>query len=53
MAGMKFLYPIDLTKNQLLNAVIQNLATAPGDPKVGQIYFNTAEQELKIFTSEG
>lgn len=53
MAGMKFLYPIDLTKNQLLNAVIQNLATAPSDPKVGQIYFNTGEQELKIFTSAG
>ena len=50
---MKFLYPIDLTKNQLLNAVIQNLATAPSDPKVGQIYFNTGEQELKIFTSAG
>lgn len=53
MAGMKFLYPIDLTKNQLLNAVIQNLATAPSDPKVGQIYFNTGEQELKIYTSAG
>ena len=49
MAGMKFLYPIDLTKNQLLNAVIQNLATAPTNGiKQGQIYFNTASQKFFI-----
>lgn len=49
---MKFLYPINLTKNELQNAVIQNLATAPASPKAGQIYFNTGENDLKIFNGD-
>lgn len=46
---MKFLYPINLTKNEIQNAVIQNLATAPEKPKKGQLYFDTGEDDLKIF----
>lgn len=43
---MKFLTSIDLVKNELQNAVIQNLATNPANPKEGQIYYNTADHTL-------
>lgn len=43
---MKFLTSIDLIKNELQNAVIQNLAANPANPKEGQIYFNSVEHTL-------
>lgn len=42
MAKKKWVVDLDLNQNELQNPVLQNLASAPGTPKTGQTYFNTA-----------
>lgn len=44
----KFLTNIDLNKNQLLGAVIEVLASAPGSPSEGQIYYNSTDETLYL-----
>jgi hypothetical protein len=45
----KFLTNLDLSKNQLLNAAIQNLTEPPLNPVAGQLYYNTIENHMYFF----
>lgn len=46
---MIILSNLDLTKNQLLNAALQNLSTAPATPVGGQVYYNTSDKRAYLF----
>ena len=52
MATLKYLADIDLNKNALNNAVVQNLSSEPSNAVEGQIYYDTATDGLKVFTTE-
>lgn len=47
--AIKYLNSINLNQNELQNAKIQNLATAPANPVKGQIFYNTTVNKLQIF----
>lgn len=51
MAKKDFLIHIDLNQNQLLNTALQVLATAPSNPVLGQIYYNTTNSTSYICTN--
>ncbi len=46
--AINFLNTVDLNKNQLNNAAIQNLAADPATGVLGQVYYNTTDSVLKI-----
>ena len=51
MAKKNVLVDLDLNKNELQNAVVQNLAATPANPKAGQIWYDTTSG--LIYYSDG
>ena len=49
----KILTNLDLNKNQILNAILQNLGTAPANPVKGQIYFDTSAGKDRAYVFNG
>ncbi len=49
MASKSVLVDVNLNKNELQNAVVQNLAAAPANPIAGQIYYDTAAHLLYVY----
>lgn len=49
----KYLSNIDLSKNQLQNAALHPVGTAPASPVEGQVYFDTSVGDKKMYYWDG
>lgn len=49
MATKKIGASYDFQKGEIQNAVVQNLASAPGSPAEGQIYYDTVTDDLRYY----
>ena len=49
MAKKNVLVDLDLNKNEVQNAVVQNLAATPTSPKAGQIWYNTTDNLIYFY----
>lgn len=50
---MQILANLNMGKNQILNVVLQKLATDPANPVPGLIYYNTTDNRAKIYNGTG
>ena len=51
--ALTYLTDINLNKNELQNAVVQNLGTAPSSPVEGQIYYDSTSGDKSIYFYNG
>jgi len=51
--AIKFVSSINLNQNELQNAVVQNLASPPGSPLEGQIYYDSSAGDKSIYFWDG
>ena len=49
MAKKNILVDLDLNKNEVQNAVVQNLAAAPASPVAGQIWYNSTDNLIYFY----
>lgn len=49
MANTKWVVDANLNQMEIQNAVIQNLASAPANPKEGQLYWDTTSHKMYIY----
>lgn len=47
---MQFLVPLDMSKNEIRNALIHVLAADPGSPTEGQVYYNSVSKTFRFYT---
>lgn len=46
--AINYLSSINLNKNEIQNVKVQNLATAPANPVLGQIYYDTTDNKIYV-----
>lgn len=51
MASINFFSGINLNKSEILNVVVQNLASAPSSPGNGQVYFDSTLNQFGCYSS--
>ena len=49
--AIDFYSSIDLNKCELQNAALQNLGSHPSTPVEGQVYYNTVDDEIKLYAN--
>ena len=51
--ALEFYSSIDLNKNELQNAAVHNLGTAPANPVEGQLYYDTTGGDKEVYVWNG
>ena len=51
--ALEFYSSLDLNKNELQNAAVHNLGTAPSSPVEGQLYYDTTGGDKEVYVWNG